>query len=79
MDSQYSAADVGNALELYHIYILENMYDISILNRLKLLNVKHAKYANRRSMKQLEHDRTCLDMDMTAEFKANRGNVQWYI
>jgi hypothetical protein len=50
MDSQYSAADVGNALELYHIYILENMYDISILNRLKLLNVKHAKHANRRKI-----------------------------
>jgi hypothetical protein len=25
MDSQYSAADEGNAFELYHIYILENM------------------------------------------------------
>jgi hypothetical protein len=46
MDSQYSAAEKGNAFELYHIYILENMYDISILNRLKLLNVKHAKHAN---------------------------------
>jgi hypothetical protein len=46
MDSQYSAADEGNVFELYHIYILENIYDISILNRLKLLNVKHAKHAN---------------------------------
>jgi hypothetical protein len=46
MDSQYSAADQRNAFELYHIYILENMYDISILNRLKFLNVKHAKHAN---------------------------------
>jgi hypothetical protein len=26
--------------------MLENMYDISILNRLKLLNVKYAKHAN---------------------------------
>jgi hypothetical protein len=46
MDSQYSAADQGNPLELYHIYILEKMYDISILIILKLLNVKHAKHAN---------------------------------
>jgi hypothetical protein len=30
-------------------------------------------------MKQLEHDTTCLDMDVIAEFKTNRGNVQWYI
>jgi hypothetical protein len=45
MDSQYSAAEKRNAFELYHIYILENKYDISILNRLKLLNVKHAKHA----------------------------------
>jgi type IV secretory pathway VirB6-like protein len=31
MESQYSAVDEGNALELYHIYIPENMYDISIM------------------------------------------------
>jgi hypothetical protein len=30
-------------------------------------------------MKQPEHDTTCLDMDVTAEIKTNRGNVQWYI
>jgi hypothetical protein len=30
-------------------------------------------------MKQPEHDTTCLDMDVTVEFKTNRGNVQWYI
>jgi hypothetical protein len=46
MDSKYSAANQGIAFELYHIYILENMYDISILNRLKFLNIKHAKHAN---------------------------------
>jgi hypothetical protein len=46
MDSQYSAADEGNVFELYQIYIFENMYDNSIMNRLKLLNVKHAKHAN---------------------------------
>jgi hypothetical protein len=46
MDSQYSATDEGNAFELYQLYILENMYDISILNRLKLLNVKYAKHVN---------------------------------
>jgi hypothetical protein len=50
MDSQYSVADEGNAFELYHIYILKNMYDISIMNRLKLLNVKHAKHANPRKI-----------------------------
>jgi hypothetical protein len=30
----------------YIIYILKKMYDISILNKLKFLNVKHAKHAN---------------------------------
>jgi hypothetical protein len=50
MDSQYFAADEGNAFELYHLYIHENMYDISILNILKLLNVKHAKHANPRKI-----------------------------
>jgi hypothetical protein len=46
MDSHYSAADEGNSIELYHLYIHENMYDISIMNILKLLIVKHAKHAN---------------------------------
>jgi hypothetical protein len=50
MDSQDSAVGEGNALELYHIYIPENMYDISIMNRLKLLNVKRAKHANPRKI-----------------------------
>jgi hypothetical protein len=31
---------------IYIIYILEKMYDISILNRLEFLNIKHAKLAN---------------------------------
>jgi hypothetical protein len=31
---------------IYIIYILEKMYDISILNRLEFLNIKHAKHAN---------------------------------
>jgi hypothetical protein len=30
----------------YIIYILEDMYDISILNRLVFMNIKHAKHAN---------------------------------
>jgi hypothetical protein len=30
----------------YIKYIHENMYDICILNRLKLLNVRHARHAN---------------------------------
>jgi hypothetical protein len=30
-------------------------------------------------MKQPEHDTPCLDMDVTAKMKTNRGNVKWYI
>jgi hypothetical protein len=32
----------------YIKYIHENMYEISILNRLKMLNVRHARHANSR-------------------------------